>query len=117
MSAGILHDAGKAMQKAIYCKSSAARSKGDVVYIGMDGDGFVDISLADDALVHCLGVWDQDVASGESGNVIVAGQVTMTVPSATYTEGNGLSILDGAVVDSAAAFPFGSLAKSNIFSI
>lgn len=101
----IAHGSLKAQQKTVYAKSADDRSKGDAVYLGMDSDGLVDITLADDALVHCIAVADQDIASGEAGNYVCQGEVVMTVPSGNYVAGNGLHILDGAIADTSAAFP------------
>jgi hypothetical protein len=106
MSTGLAHDAGKRDQGYKTVVASAARSKGDPVYLGKNSDGkLADVTLVDDAIVHLLGVWDQDVASGESGVVIVDGPVKMTVPSGNYTASHGLSILDGAVVSTGAVYP------------
>ena len=99
------HDVDKAPQSFKYAKASAARSQGDVVYLGMDSSGWVDITRADDALVHHVAVADQSIASGDKGQYVVEGEVKITVPSGNYTAGHGLLILDGAIASTGAAFP------------
>jgi len=95
---------GKAKQHSENMKAASARSQGDPVYVGQ-GEGMVDITPADDALIHCIAVADQDIASGAYGSYITKGTVTMTVPSATYVAGDGLLMLDGVVTSTGAAFP------------
>ena len=90
-------------------KAASARSAGDGVYLDMDTDGYVDLTIASNAAVHIFAV-APDVAVGKGGNYTTEGEVTLTVPSGTYTAGNGLKVTTGVIVDSAGAFAAAGLA-------
>ena len=92
-------------QKLEYFRAAAARVKGDVVRIstGHTSGYWTDVTLADDTSVYRVAVAAQDIASGAIGAYVTAGTCVCTVPSATYTVGDGLEILDGAVAGAATA--------------
>jgi len=99
---GQIHSDGDNPQVVLKMKAASARSKGDPVYVDMDSDGFVDLTIASNTTVHRIAVAGEDIASGSFGDYIVQGEVSMTVASATYTSGNGLNVTTGAVVDGGA---------------
>lgn len=86
-------------------QASSARSAGDVVVISTGTtDGVnADASLATNTNVYKVAVALEDIASGEVGLYATEGTVRCTVPSGTYTAGNGLHVKTGAVADSGAA--------------
>src|SRR3990167_10947005 len=89
----------------IKLRAAAARSKGDVVRISTGhSDGvWADVSLADDTNVYRVAVCTQKAASGEIYEAVWMGTVDITVPSGTYTAGDGLKVLDGAIASTATA--------------
>jgi len=97
---------GEEAVETIRLRAAAARTKGDVVRIGVGHtDGArVDITLADDTNVYTVAVANQDIASGSIGEYVVKGTVQCTVTSDTYTAGHGLHILNGTVLNSDAVF-------------
>ena len=102
----------------IRLRAAAARVKGDIVRIGTGHtDGVnVDISLADDTNVYRVAVAMEDAASGATYMAAYMGTVKCTVPSATYTAGDGLKVHNGAVADTAtAATAFDNLSTNACF--
>ena len=93
------------VSRTIKLRAAAARTRGDVVRISTGhSDGVcADVSLADNTNVYRVAVAAENVASGDIYEAFVEGSCAVTVPSATYTAGDGLDILDGAVRDSATA--------------
>lgn len=87
----------------IYLLAAAARTKGDVVKIGVGNFGPVDAALADDTTVYRIAVADQNIASGTVGRYQVTGRATITTPSITTILGHGVDVFDGAIRDSTAA--------------
>ena len=104
MSSNITDVSSEPVQ-VMYIRAAAARSKGDLVRIstGHTSGVWVDVALADNTDVYRVAVCNQQVASGSIYQAVVKGTTSVTVPSATYTAGDGLDILDGAVRDSTAA--------------
>ena len=101
----VVHQEGDTPQEVIKMKSSAARSKGDPVFIDMDSEGFVDLTIADNTAVHYLAVAAQDMDSGDTGDYIVRGEVNVNIDTADdFTAGHGLDIDAGKVEDSDSAF-------------
>lgn len=104
MSIGNTTDVKSTSQETEILEAAAARTSGDVVRISTGGSNGVnvDVALADDTNVYRVAV----APSCDSGDIkayVVKGTVKCTVPSGTYTAGNGLHILDGALADSGAA--------------
>ena len=106
----ILSGSGESQAANTKMSSTASRSKGAFIYIDYSASGKVDLTPADDALVHHGAVVLKTMASGDVGMYQTEGVAKITVPSATYTAGNGVIILDGAIVDSSGVFPVGGLA-------
>lgn len=106
MSHGIATNTNDTSVRTIKLVAAAARSKGDPVTIstGNATEGVSnDASLADNTNVYRVAVALGDAASGDVYEAAVEGTVDVTVPSGTYTAGNGLHIINGAVADSSAA--------------
>jgi hypothetical protein len=104
------HDAGENTEAEYFTmRAAAARTKGDAVYMTMDAQGYLDLTIASNAAVHRIAVAAQNIASGDRGLYCVRGPCTLTVPSATYTEGNGLQVTTGAIA-AGSGFPAAGVA-------
>jgi predicted RecA/RadA family phage recombinase len=102
---GTIHEEGDSPQVLIKMKATAARSKGDPVYIDMGSSGLEDQTIADDTTVHYLAVAYDDIASGDYGDYVVQGEVNINIGTADdFTAGHGLDIDAGKVEDSDAGF-------------
>lgn len=103
--------------ETIKLRASANRTRGDVVKISTGhSDGvYSDATIVTDTTVYRVAVALQDIASGEIGEYAIKGTVDVTVPSGTYTAGNGLHIRAGAVADSgfAAEAPSGETTRND----
>lgn len=91
--------------KTIKLRAAAARSKGDPVRIGTGHSSgtWTDISLASDTNLYRVAVALESAASGDVYEAAVQGTVDVTVPSGTYTAGNGVKVQGGALADTATA--------------
>jgi hypothetical protein len=107
--AGPVHSEGDNPQCVLKMKASADRSKGDAVYIDMDSDGFVDLTIASNTTVHYIAVANENITSGDTGDYVIQGEVKINVTEALYTAGNGLNVTTGAIVDGG-AYPAGGVA-------
>ena len=89
----------------IRLRAAAARTKGDPVRISTGhADGVqADVALADDTNVYRIAVAAENAASGDIYNAVIKGTTKMTVASGTYTAGDGVLVVDGAVADSSSA--------------
>ena len=89
--------------------ATANRTAGDAVYVDMTDAGFVDLTIASNAAVHRIAVAVNNVTSGHRGLYCVKGPCTLTVPSGTYTAGNGLQVTTGALA-AGSTYPAAGLA-------
>ena len=105
--------------EAIRLRAAAARVKGDLVRISTGhADGVnADLTLADDTNVYRIAVALEDAASGATYMAAYKGTVTVTVPSATYTAGNGLRIFDGAIDEDGTAQAYDDLSTNTHFGL
>jgi len=105
MSIGQVNIVNGTSPKTIKLEAAAARTRGDVVRIGVGGStgANVDITLADDTNIYTVAVCNENAATGDVYEAIVQGTTVMTVTSDTYTVGNGVHLLNGTVLNSDAA--------------
>lgn len=95
--------ASQAPVEYMWMKAHAALTKGDVVWVSADEDGFESAAVASSASVRKAAVAAHDIASGAFGLFVVKGPVVASVTSGVFTAGHGIESDGGNVEDSGAA--------------
>ena len=96
-------DGSGVVKRQIYFPNGATALTPGCISYGANGPEF--IAIADDALTLEMAIPDKTYVSGDVGYVFVRGPVPNVVtPSLSMADGDGFTVVGGAIADAAAAF-------------